>query len=42
MNNIAVRAVFGTTDSYETHNIFPKRDVNELIDIIQKEREMLR
>ena len=38
--NITVRAVIGTTDSYEIRYLFPRIDVNELIDIIQKEREI--
>lgn len=37
--NITVRAVFGTTDSYETRKVFPQRSVEELINTILKERE---
>lgn len=35
MNNITVRAAYGTKDSYETRNIYPTRTVEDIIDAIK-------
>ena len=34
-SNITVRAAFGTKDSYETRNIYPKRDIEDIIRLIK-------
>jgi hypothetical protein len=34
--NITVHAAFGTKDSCETKNIYPQRDVDDIIEAIQK------
>ena len=39
MNNITVRATFGTTDSYETREVYPEVTVEELIKSIKDDRE---
>ena len=39
MNNLTVHATFGTTDSYETKDIFPRVTVEELKQSIIDDRE---
>lgn len=39
MNNITVRCTYGTTDSYETREVYPKVTVDELIKQIRDDRE---
>lgn len=33
--NITVRAAFGTKDSYETRDVYPKRNVEDIIEAIK-------
>ena len=36
MNNLTVRAAYGTKDSYETRNIYPERKVEDIIKVIEE------
>jgi len=37
--NTTVRAVFSTTDSYETRNVYPERNIDEIINFIKTQRK---